>query len=101
MIYCFKIYTSSIYEINGFFNNNLSWFQEMARVPHLEGLTAGNNCTSMAILWLLSLTLPPVYTKQPEPYRPDGASASSATKDPMWTSLLLLRKIASYLYSLI
>ncbi|CAL1536156.1 unnamed protein product [Lymnaea stagnalis] len=67
---------------------------EMARVPHLEGLTAGNNCTSMAILWLLSLTLPPIYTKQPDPYKPDGASASSATKDPMWTSMLLLRKIA-------
>ncbi|KAH9525423.1 hypothetical protein Btru_001401 [Bulinus truncatus] len=67
---------------------------EMARVPHLEGLTSGNNCTSMAILWLLSLTLPPVYTRQPGPVRPEGSVASNVTKDPMLTSLLLLRKIA-------
>ncbi|KAI8749274.1 restriction of telomere capping protein 5 [Biomphalaria glabrata] len=65
---------------------------EMARVPHLEGHTAENNCTSMAILWLLSLTLPPIYTKQPGPVKPEGAC--NVTKDPMVTSMLLLRKIA-------
>ncbi|CAG5133172.1 unnamed protein product [Candidula unifasciata] len=65
---------------------------EVARVPQLEGVVGTNNCTSMAILWLLSITLPAIYTKPPPNPTADGASSS--TKDPMLTSMLLLRKMA-------
>jgi hypothetical protein len=68
---------------------------EVARVPQLEGVVSPNNCTSMSILWLLSITLPAIYTKPPTNPGGEGASASSSsTKDPMWTSMLLLRKMA-------
>lgn len=83
---------------------------ETARVPQLEGVAGRNNCTSLAILWLLSITLPPVFTRRDGQGKSpqaeggvtgeSGATASSegttggATKDPMWTSMLLLRKQA-------
>ncbi|GFN99604.1 hypothetical protein PoB_002611000 [Plakobranchus ocellatus] len=82
---------------------------EMARVPQLEGVTGQHNCTSMAILWVLSVCLPPIYTRGQEEQnksllsaeqerRASGADAhpsgGHATKDPMWTSMLLLRKMA-------
>ena len=89
----------------------------MARVPQLEGVAARDNCTSMTILWLLSISLPPVFTRgqdgQGKSSQATGGlehktgvgreSASTAdgaiggvTKDPMWTSMLLLRKMVSH-----
>ncbi|XP_005097241.1 uncharacterized protein LOC101847581 [Aplysia californica] len=85
------------------------------RVPMLDAVTNANNSISMAVLWLLSIVLPPAYTKLKAQKKSsaEGPSASlaasvaannfssgagageySVTKDPMWTSLLLLRKMA-------
>ncbi|RUS89758.1 hypothetical protein EGW08_002461 [Elysia chlorotica] len=74
---------------------------EMARVPQLEGVATQDNLTSMAIVWLLSVTLPPVFTRSHsgqgtslDAVTSTDASPHGGTKDPMWTSLLLLRKQA-------
>ncbi|GFR57990.1 Pro-Pol polyprotein, partial [Elysia marginata] len=85
---------------------------ETARVPQLEGVAGRDNCTSMAILWLLSISLPPIYTRGQDGHnkspqieatgvkhkggegKEEGGATAGATKDPMWTSMLLLRKLA-------
>ncbi|BFZ04605.1 hypothetical protein BsWGS_07644 [Bradybaena similaris] len=58
-------------------------FQDMAQVEELDGVVSSSGCVTIPILWVLSVTLPPVYTVPAAnaALSSEGASALPSSSD--------------------